>query len=149
MSKKDKKRSTRGAAKGSQRGDRAAVIMQLFRSFPQRKFALKTLAAQSGGADREGRYQTKAIVYQMVEEGVVEATSASTFRLAARALPTVEGVAQMLASGSMYVVVEGVDKDIFVDRRNTSRALDGDRVRVAITRRRSSGDPEGQLVEVI
>lgn len=149
MSKKDKKRSTRGAAKGSQRGDRAAVIMQLFRSFPQRKFALKTLAAQSGGADREGRYQTKAIVYQMVEEGVVEATSASTFRLAARALPTVEGVAQMLASGSMYVVVEGVDKDIFVDRRNTSRALDGDRVRVAITRRRSSGDPEGQIVEVV
>ena len=148
MSKKDKKRSTRGATKGSQRGDRAAVIMQLFRSFPQRKFALKTLAAQSGGADREGRYQTKAIVYQMVEEGVVEATSASTFRLAARALPSVEGVAQMLASGSMYVVVEGSDKDIFVDRRNTARALDGDRVRVAITRRRASGDPEGQIVEI-
>lgn len=123
--------------------------MQLFRSFPQRKFALKTLAAQSGGADREGRYQTKAIVYQMVEEGMVEATSASTFRLAARALPTVEGVAQMLSSGSMYVVVEGVDKDIFVDRRNTARALDGDRVRVAITRRRASGDPEGQVVEVV
>lgn len=148
MSKKDTKRSTRGAAKGAQRGDRAAVIMQLFRSFPQRKFALKTLAAQSGGADREGRYQTKAIVYQMVEEGSVEATSASTFRLAARALPTVEGVAQMLSSGSMYVTVEGIDKDIFVDRRNTAHALDGDRVKVAITRRRASGDPEGQIVEV-
>ncbi len=149
MSKKDKKRSTRGAAKGSQRGDRAAVIMQLFRSFPSRKFALKTLAAQSGGADREGRYRTKAIVYQMVEEGVVEATAASTFRLAARALPTVEGVAQMLSTGSMYVTVDGLDKDIFIDRRNTARALDGDRVRVAITRRRSSGDPEGQVVDVV
>ena len=161
MSKKDKKRSTRGATKrdvrgakgatkrGSQQRDRAAIIMQLFRSFPQRKFALKTLAAQSGGADREGRYQTKAIVYQMVEEGVVEATSASTFRLAARSLPTVEGVAQMLASGSLYVAVEGVDKDIYVDRRNASRTLDGDRVRVAITRRRASGDPEGQVVEVV
>lgn len=123
--------------------------MQLFRSFPSRKFALKTLAAQSGGADREGRYQTKAIVYQMVEEGVVEPTSASTFRLAARALPTVEGVAQMLASGSMYVTVEGVEEDIFIDRRNTARALDGDRVRIAITRRRSSGSPEGQVVEVV
>lgn len=123
--------------------------MQLFRSFPSRKFALKTLAAQSGGADREGRYQTKAIVYQMVEEGVVEATSASTFRLAARALPTVEGYVQMLASGSLYVVVEGADKDIFVDKRNTSRALDGDKVKVAIVRRRASGDPEGQIVEVV
>lgn len=123
--------------------------MQLFRSFPSRKFALKTLAAQSGGADREGRYQTKAIVYQMVEEGVVEATAASTFRLSTRSMPTVEGVVQMLASGSLYVVVEGADKDIFVDRRNSGRALDGDRVRVAITRRRASGDPEGQVVEVI
>ena len=123
--------------------------MQLFRSFPSRKFALKTLAAQSGGADREGRYQTKAIVYQMVEEGVVEATAASTFRLSARSMPTVEGVVQMLSSGSLYVIVEGADKDIFVDRRNAARALDGDRVRVAITRRRASGDPEGQVVEVI
>lgn len=149
MSKKDKKRSTRGAAKGSHQRDRAAIIMQLFRSFPSRKFALKTLAAQSGGADREGRYQTKAIVYQMVEEGVVEATAASTFRLSARSMPTVEGVVQMLSSGSLYVIVEGADKDIFVDRRNAARALDGDRVRVAITRRRASGDPEGQVVEVI
>lgn len=160
MSKKDRRstkgatkkdvRGTRGAAKkGSQQRDRAAIIMQLFRSFPQRKFALKTLAAQSGGADREGRYQTKAIVYQMVEEGVVEATAASTFRLATRSLPTVDGVAQMLASGSLYVSVEGVDKDIYVDRRNASRVLDGDRVRVAITRRRASGDPEGQVVEIV
>lgn len=149
MSKKDKKRSTRGATKSSHQRDRAAIIMQLFRSFPSRKFALKTLAAQSGGADREGRYQTKAIVYQMVEEGVVEATAASTFRLSTRAMPTVEGVVQMLASGSLYVIVEGADKDIFVDRRNASRALDGDRVRVAITRRRASGEPEGQVVEVL
>lgn len=149
MSKKDKTRSTKGAAKGSHQRDRAAIIMQLFRSFPSRKFALKTLAAQSGGADREGRYQTKAIVYQMVEEGVVEAASASTFRLAPRSLPTVEGCVQMLSSGSLYVVVEGADKDIFVDKRNTARALDGDRVKVAITRRRASGDPEGQVVEVV
>ncbi len=149
MSKKDKKRSTRGATKSSHQRDRAAIILQLFRSFPSRKFALKTLAAQSGGADREGRYQTKAIVYQMVEEGVVEATAASTFRLSTRAMPTVEGFVQMLSSGSLYVIVEGADKDIFVDRRNAGRALDGDRVRVAITRRRASGDPEGQVVEVI
>lgn len=149
MSKKDKRRSTRGAAKSSHQRDRAAIIMQLFRSFPGRKFALKTLAAQSGGADREGRYQTKAIVYQMIEEGIVEATAASTFRLSTRAMPTVEGTVQMLSSGSLYVIVEGADKDIFVDRRNSGRALDGDRVRVAITRRRASGDPEGQVVEVL
>lgn len=123
--------------------------MQLFRSFPGRKFALKTLAAQSGGADREGRYQTREIVRQMVEQGVIEPTAASTFRLAAKALPSFEGVVQMLSSGSAYVVVEGFDKDVFVDRRNTSRALDGDTVKVAVTRRRSSGDPEGQIVEVV
>ena len=149
MAKKEKTKTAKRGVKREPRHDRAAIIMQLFRSFPQRKFALKTLAAQSGGADRDGRYQTKAIVYQMVEEGIVEATAASTFRLAAKSLPTMEGVAQMLASGSLYVIVEGVDKDIFVDRRNAGHALDGDRVKVAITRRRASGDPEGQIVEVV
>ena len=148
MSKKDKKRGAKGATKAAHK-DRAAIIMQLFRSFPSRKFALKTLAAQSGGADRDGRYKTKEIVYQMVEQGVVEPTSASTFRLAARALPSVVGAVQMLSSGSAYVIVEGLDKDIYIDKRNTARALDGDIVKVAITRRRSSGDPEGQIVEVV
>ena len=148
MSKKDKRGRAQGAANNRSR-NRAAVIMQLFRSFPTRKFALKTLAAQSGGADREGRYQTKEIVQQMVAEGVVVPTSASTFRLATSALPSMQGVVQMVASGSAYVAVEGLDKDIFVDRRNTHRALDGDTVKVVITRRRAGGDPEGEIVEVV
>ena len=148
MSKKDKRGRAQGAANNRSR-NRAAVIMQLFRSVPTRKFALKTLAAQSGGADREGRYQTKEIVQQMVAEGVVVPTSASTFRLATSALPSMQGIVQMVASGSAYVVVEGLDKDIFVDRRNTHRALDGDTVKVVITRRRAGGDPEGEIVEVV
>ena len=148
MSKKDNKRGAQGATKNRSR-NRAAIIMQLFRAFPSRKFALKTLAAQSGGADREGRYQTKEIVQQMVAEGVVVPTSASTFRLATSALPSMIGTVQMLASGSAYIVVEGLDKDVFVDRRNTHQALDGDTVKVVITRRRSDGGPEGEVIEVV
>lgn len=132
----------------SRNKDRAAVILQMFRSFPTRKFTLKTLAAQSGGADRDGRYQTKEILAQMIASGVV-ITEGAKFSLAATNLPSFEGVVQMLSSGSLYVKVEGLDKDIFVDRRNSGRALDGDRVKAAILRRRSDGTPEGQITEIV
>jgi multidrug transporter EmrE-like cation transporter len=46
MAKKEKTKTAKRGVKREPRHDRAAIIMQLFRSFPQRKFALKTLAAQ-------------------------------------------------------------------------------------------------------
>ncbi|MDY3979403.1 MAG: ribonuclease R [Tidjanibacter sp.] len=135
--------------RAAQKHDRSAVIAELFRSFPQRKFNLKQLAASSGGADREGRYATKQILADMLAEGVVRQVDATRFTLSTTALPSIEGTVQMLSSGSLYVLVEGMDEDVFVDRRNSARALDGDTVKVVITRRRSRGGPEGEVVEIV
>ncbi len=129
--------------------DRAALIVEQFRSFPGRKFSLKTLASQSGGNDREGRMQTADIVGSMIVEGIVEECGKGKFRLASAHLPAHEGIVDMLPSGDCYIEVEGAEKDIFVSRRRTRRALNGDRVKVVITNRRASGDPEGEIVEVV
>ena len=150
------KKSNKGAAKGGadvrkqgQRNDRAALIVEQFRAFPGRKFSLKTLASQSGGNDREGRARTFDIVRSMIAEGLVVESGKGKYRLASSHLPSFEGVVDMLPSGDSYVMVEGLDKDIFVSRRRTHRALEGDLVKVVITNRRASGDPEGEIVEVL
>ena len=155
MSRKSNTGTAKGGAKGKQtkkqkpRNDRAALIMEQFRAFPGRKFSLKTLASQSGGNDREGRVRTFEIVHSMVAEGVVEEPSKGKFRLAASHLPAFEGKVDMLPSGDCYVIVEGLDKDIFISRRRTHRALEGDIVKVVITNRRGSGDPEGEILEIL
>lgn len=40
--------------KGAKNTDRAAIILSLFREFPNNKFSLKHLASASGGATKEG-----------------------------------------------------------------------------------------------
>ena len=54
---------------------RASFLAQLLREMPDKSFTLKHLAAASGGADRDGRDLTKAILDRFVEEGVAEYTS--------------------------------------------------------------------------
>ena len=44
--------------KGAKNTDRAAIILSLFREFPNNKFSLKHLASASGGATKEGRRET-------------------------------------------------------------------------------------------
>ncbi|MBE6211393.1 MAG: ribonuclease R [Rikenellaceae bacterium] len=127
---------------------RASFLAQLLREMPDKSFTLKHLAAASGGADREGRDLTKAILDRFVEEGVAEFTSRK-YRLSKSNLPHYEGVAQMTSSGSMFVTVEGFDEDVFINPRNTRTALDGDRVEIVVTHRSRGGSPEGEITEVL
>ena len=128
---------------------RASFLAQLLREMPEKSFTLKHLAAASGGADRDGRDLTKAILDRFIEEGIVEYTS-HKYRLSKSNLPHYEGTAQMTASGSMFVTVEGVEQDIFINPRNTRTALDGDRVEVVITHHsRGGGSPEGEVTQVV
>ncbi len=55
----------------------------------------------------------------------------------------------MTAGGSLYVHVEGLEQDIFVNYRNAACALDGDRVEVAVMHRSRSGKQEGEVVRII
>ena len=127
---------------------RASFLAQLLREMPEKSFTLKHLAAASGGADREGRDLTKAILDRFVEEGVAEYTS-HKYRLSKSNLPHYEGIAQMTSSGSMFVMVEGMEQDIFINPRNTRTALDGDRVEIVITHHSRGGSPEGEITQVL
>ena len=140
-----KKRNKRG----NNRDERASFIVDMFREFPDTKFSLKHLAAASGGADRDGRMMTFAIVRQLIEDGFVEEVSRSKYRLSRSAMPRYEGVVASATPGALYVEVEALESDVYVARRNGAGALDGDRVMVAVARRSRDGELEGTITEVV
>ena len=140
-----KKRNKRG----NNRDERASFIVDMFCEFPDTKFSLKHLAAASGGADRDGRTMTFAIVRQLIEDGFVEEVSRSKFRLSRLAMPRYEGVVASATPGALYVEVEALESDVYVARRNGAGALDGDRVMVAVARRSRDGELEGTITEVV
>ena len=152
MAKKNSRKKTIDGRKTTRKGrpaDRGAMIAELFRMFPTRRYTLKNLAAASGGADREGRFTTSQIVEQMIEQGTIQAVGSGKYRLSPAAQKTMEGVVDMLASGSAYIKVEGQLQDIFVNARNAGHAMNGDRVKFIINRVARGGAPEGEIVEIV
>ena len=146
------KKKTEGGPKGTpkRRGaDRSAVIAELFCSFPGKQYTIKNLAAASGGNDKEGRYRTKEIVDAMVKEGVVVEALPGKYRLSTSQMPSYEGVVDLVPSGAAYVKVEGFDKDVYIDGRNTNHALQDDVVKLVVIRRKRNGDPEGEITEIV
>lgn len=149
MSKKDTKRGSQGTPNHGQGAERAALILELLRAFPDKKHTLKALASASGGNDQQGRMQTRAILEGMIAEGVAEEPTSGRYRISRQHLPSWEGKADMAPSGDIYVSVEGRDEDIYVNARNTFHALQGDTVRVMILRNNKNGRAEGEIVEIV
>lgn len=135
--------------RGNNRDERASFIVDMFREFPDTKFSLKHLAAASGGADRDGRTMTFAIVRQLIEDGFVEEVARSKYRLSRSAMPRYEGVVTGATPSALYVEVEALESDVYVARRNGAGALDGDRVMVAVARRSRDSELEGTIAEVV
>ena len=135
--------------RNGRRHDRASVIINLFREFPNTKFSLKHLAAASGGAGRDGQRETLAILDRLYDEGVIEECARHKYRLTNRHLPHYEGICDMISSGSIYVKVEELENDIFVHQRNTFGALEGDRVEVVVMHRSRDGKLEGEITRIV
>lgn len=91
--------------------------------------------AAVGATTRDEKERVRGIVRDLAAEGVIEQVSEGKYRLSHSERETVEGTVDMTSSGALYVIVEGMDKDIYVNASRTSHALHGDRVRVAITRK--------------
>lgn len=140
--------SSRDARQGKNR-DRAAFILNLFREFPNNKFSLKHLASASGGATKEGRRETLDILGRLYDEGIIEECAREKYCLTHKHLPHYEGIADMTASGSVYVKVEGLESDIFVNQRNAANTLGGDRVEVMVVHHGRTGQLEGEITRII
>lgn len=92
-----------------------------------------------------------------------QAHNKSRRRAPRKVYPQVEGRVQMTRDGYVFVVVEGEEEDVFVRASKTRGALNGDTVRVAVTKiphasepsRRKSGRMvrterrEGEIVEIV
>lgn len=90
-------------AKRTKNSDRASMILSLLREFPNNKFSLKHLASASGGATKEGRRETLAVLDRLYDEGIVEECAREKYRLTRRHLPRYEGRADMTALSLIHI----------------------------------------------
>lgn len=61
----------------------------------------------------------------------------------------VEGKVDMAPSGVAYILVDGFDDDVRVERKHTNKALDGDKVLVGLQHTKRGNRPRGVILEII
>ena len=96
------------------------------------------------------RKQIKDILNQLVKEGKLAKHRGNRYEAAARDL--VEGTIVVHRDGYGFVIPKekppGVDSDFFIPAALLNSAMNGDKVRVEITFRKSGGRAEGRVVSV-
>ena len=147
MQKEDAKKEKKTGKHGKSM-DRGMMIAELFRMNATKRYTVKSIAAASGGADREGRQIAAQTVEALLKQGKIQEVGSGKYRLSPAAQEPMEGIVDMAANGAVYIKIEGQEHDIFVNPRNTAHALNGDRVKFIITRRKKGGAHEGEILSI-
>jgi ribonuclease R len=96
------------------------------------------------------RRQIKDILDQLVKEGRLSKHKGNRYEVAARNL--IDGTILVHRDGYAFVIpkerVQGIDSDIFIPATLTGSAMNGDKVKVEITQRKTGGRAEGRVVTV-
>ena len=124
------------------------TILDIFTENPTRTFNYKQLAKLLDVKDDGTRRMIIEVCYELTEIGNLEQDDPGMFRLKA-GMGDVEGVVDMTASGSAFIVPKEGSGDIFVSFQNLNHALHGDKVLVHIFSKRRGGKAEGEVVEIL
>lgn len=123
-----------------------AAIMEVFRAAGKKPLNVKQLAAK---LEMKG---DQAILYELLldleHNGELVQTEPGKFVSANPVVP-VTGRVDLLSSGNAYIIVDGMEHDIFVHARHVNGAFHQDTVKVNLYKRGSEKKPEGEIVEIV
>ena len=114
----------------------AKALFRVFKNDTSRFFRKKQLLKYlpKGVPERELLFALD----RLVKEGKIYKTPDKKYRFSQKHYEkqqaVVQGIVDLSASGTAYVIVEGMDEDIMVERSNTKGSLQDDLVEVAITK---------------
>lgn len=125
------------------------IIRKTFTEHNSTEFSHKQVCSMLDLRESSLRKLAFSIMENLVHEGYLSRAGYSTYKLNANNM-FFEGELQMTARGAGFVLVKEENaKDIFIPPHAINQALDGDTVKVQITKQQGKGRPEGIVVEVM
>ncbi len=122
-------------------------VLQEMGSDPRKSFNYKQIAAKLEFKSDELKRRVREELERLARENKIEETSRGKYRALRKTVFI--GVMDINNSGSGFVVVDELEKDIFVPNRYLNKALHGDLVEVQILRERPGRNPEGEVIAVL
>ena len=123
-------------------------VLKVFKENPKKSYNYKQIAAKLNITDTQKRNSVIKALGKLQSEKRIEQSLPGKYIFKSLPKSYKEGVIQITSSGNAYLLMPEEDEDIFIARKNTNRALDGDTVSVYVLRTKKNGRREGEVVSV-
>ncbi|MCI5777073.1 MAG: ribonuclease R [Bacteroidales bacterium] len=129
-------------------------IIKFFQEAGSDAFNYKQVTEGIGRKSKKDREEVQDQLYVLTQMGQLNEVAMGRFALplSSRGGRVVVGTVDMTSSGAAYIVPDDRDAepdDIFVDKKRTNTAMQGDRVEVAILRHNHGHKPDGEIINIL
>ncbi len=143
MSKREKK------ARNHRTNEITKGIFTILEKEPKKSFTYKQIAARMGIVDANDRNQLIKKLTQLKESKRILEETRGHFRVVASTKTYHTGTVDITGRGNAYIVIEGIEDDVFVPFNKLNKAFHKDTVEVYIFPRRNGKKLEGEITRVI
>lgn len=143
MSKK-KKRAT-----NQKKNELTKGIFTVLEKEPSKSFNYKQIASKLGITDTQDRNALIKRLGQLKASDRIVEEEKGKYKKKPSLITYFTGRVDLTSSGNAYIIVDGVDDDIFVPYNNLNRALHGDTVEVFLKPKRKGKKQEGEISKVL
>ncbi len=133
------------------------IILDLVKNSPESNLSKETIKSILQLSSKKEVRRLEKVINGLASKGAIikDGTSihlkkSGSKNSSSKSADLIEGKIQITQSGMGFVVVDGMDDDIKIHRRDVGVALQGDLVKVKLTKtNKRSGQPTGRVLEII
>lgn len=146
--KTNKPTPNKGAPKSKTKRSVKSSLINYLRSHSTEPFNYKQMAELLNIRSNSEKTALIEALEDLLEEGALEEIKRGKYKSLAYS-QYAEGRVDMTKSGSAYIIVDGVEEDIYVSPAKMKGAFQGDTVKILLYARSKSRRPEGEVVEIV
>ena len=143
MSKKNKK------SRNHRKNEITKGIFTVLEKEPTKSFNYKQIAAKIGISDAHDRNTLIQRLAQLKEKKRIQEVSRGSFMVLEDVKTYHKGTVDITGRGNAYIIVDGMDDDVFVPFNKLNKAFHKDVVEVYIYPRKKSKKLEGEIIRVL
>ena len=126
----------------------AKELMKIFRLNPKKPFNYKQLCKELSVKDEGVRSLVLVVLTELKQQERLVEVQRGKYCYK-KVITTAEGVVEVTTKGNAYVVVEGMDQDVFVRDKFVKNAVTGDRVSLSLHSTFKKRKPEGEIIAIL
>lgn len=143
-----KKKKGKKGGKRMKKRELAELLVTFFRTRPETSFGLKQIFGSLNLTTHPLKMLCVDIIDEMLEENFLVETEKGHFQLNGRG-QIMTGVFQRKSNGKNTFIPDDGGDPIAISDSNSAHAMNGDKVKIALSARRRRHDPEGQVLEIL